>query len=147
MDVKAFINSHPGGKFFLQHNVGKDVSKFFYGGYSMEGNLGKKPASGYAHSNYARKIANDLAIGKINVKNDEAALTTVCRVNTKQTVKLSKTTSIFFLESESGMIVPNFKKFFSGLRMTQKHFLVRSVEDGLHRHYTSCNAMRPELYN
>ena len=63
----------------------------------MEGNLGKKPASGHAHSNYARKIVNDLAIGKINVKNDEAALTTVCKVNSKRTVKLSKSTSIFFL--------------------------------------------------
>ena len=66
LDVKSFIGSHPGGKFFLKHNIGKDISKFFYGGYSMEGNLGKKPASGHAHSNYARKIVNDLAIGKIN---------------------------------------------------------------------------------
>ena len=147
LDVSGFIAAHPGGKFLIEHNVGKDVSKFFYGGYSMEGNMGKKPASGYAHSNYARKIVNGLAIAKINVKNDESALTTICKVDTKKTVKLSKSTSIFFFESENGQVVPNFKSFFPGLRMTQKHFLVRSLEDGLHRHYTSCNVMRPELYN
>ena len=113
----------------------------------MEGNLGKKPAPGYAHSSYARKIVNDLAIAKINVKNDESALTAVCKVDLKKTIKLSKSTSIFFFESENGEVVLNFKSFFSSLKISQKHFLVRSVEDGLHRHYTTCNAMRPELYN
>jgi len=44
------------------HNIGRDVSKFFYGGYSLEGNLGRAPARGHAHSTFARKIVSDLAI-------------------------------------------------------------------------------------
>lgn len=47
----------------LSHNVGRDISKFFYGGYSMEGNLSGSPSSGHIHTNYARYIVNDLIIG------------------------------------------------------------------------------------
>jgi len=36
LDVSSFINNHPGGNFSLTHNIGKDISKFFYGGYSLE---------------------------------------------------------------------------------------------------------------
>ena len=36
LDVSKFMGEHPGGLFSLEHNVGRDVSKFFYGGYSLE---------------------------------------------------------------------------------------------------------------
>lgn len=36
LDVTNFFDEHPGGKFSLEHNIGKDVSKFFHGGYSLE---------------------------------------------------------------------------------------------------------------
>jgi len=61
IDVQEFINEHPGGKFVLQHNVGEDISKFFFGGYCLEGNL-KGISPGHKHSAYARLIVNDLAI-------------------------------------------------------------------------------------
>jgi hypothetical protein len=40
--------------------LGRDVSKFFYGGYSLERNIGatNDPPRGHYHSNYARKIVN-----------------------------------------------------------------------------------------
>lgn len=44
LDIEGFTNHHPGGKFVLFHNVGRDISKFFHGGYSLEGNLGQAPA-------------------------------------------------------------------------------------------------------
>ena len=37
IDLTDYVDSHPGGRFVLNHCVGKDVSKFFYGGYSLEG--------------------------------------------------------------------------------------------------------------
>ena len=40
LNVTDFIGLHPGGHYMLKHNIGRDISKFFYGGYSMEGNLG-----------------------------------------------------------------------------------------------------------
>lgn len=64
LDVASYISNHPGGRFVLKHNIGRDVSKFFHGGYSLEGNLSGPPASGYKHSNYARMIVNSLAIAQ-----------------------------------------------------------------------------------
>jgi cytochrome b involved in lipid metabolism len=35
--------NHPGGKFVVEANIGRDISKFFYGGYSMENYSVAKP--------------------------------------------------------------------------------------------------------
>ena len=60
MDVSKFLDEHPGGKFSLEHNIGKDVSKYFHGGYSLE-NL--KKVNEHRHSNDARMTVNKLIIG------------------------------------------------------------------------------------
>jgi cytochrome b involved in lipid metabolism len=62
LKVDEFASAHPGGKFLIQHNVGRDISKFFFGGYSLEN---YPSAKGHNHSNFARMIANDLAIAKL----------------------------------------------------------------------------------
>jgi len=38
LDVAPFLHCHPGGLWNIKHNIGKDISKFFYGGYSIDGN-------------------------------------------------------------------------------------------------------------
>lgn len=60
LDVGEFINYHPGGRFVLQANRGRDISKFFYGGYSLEDN--DQPIKGHNHSNYAKLICNSLTV-------------------------------------------------------------------------------------
>jgi cytochrome b involved in lipid metabolism len=57
LDVGEYVNYHPGGKFVLRHNVGQDISKFFFGGYCLEDNI-PRAAAGHNHSSYARKIVN-----------------------------------------------------------------------------------------
>ena len=112
----------------------------------MEGNMRGKPVPGHAHSNYARMIVNDLIIG--TYQKDIIAQSTICNIKHDKTVELNNTTSIFFFESKDKQIVPNFKKFYPGLRQIQNHFLVRCLDDELHyRHYTACNAMQPQVYN
>jgi cytochrome b involved in lipid metabolism len=54
IDVGDYMDNHPGGKFLLAHNIGRDVSKFFYGGYSLDGNLINKTKR-HTHSNMARQ--------------------------------------------------------------------------------------------
>lgn len=39
VDVEQFADRHPGGKFLIKHHIGRDVSKYFWGGYSLEGNM------------------------------------------------------------------------------------------------------------
>ena len=35
LDLGHFAMIHPGGKFALQRTVGRDISKFFYGGFHI----------------------------------------------------------------------------------------------------------------
>jgi len=44
LNVGGFIDQHPGGRFVIQHNLGHDISKYFYGGYCLEDNTGPIPA-------------------------------------------------------------------------------------------------------
>lgn len=63
LDIGEYAKYHPGGAFLVSQQVGRDASKFFYGGYTM---ANKNTTHGYAHSNYARKIANNLAVATLN---------------------------------------------------------------------------------
>ena len=62
LDVAKFLNDHPGGRFSLEHNIGRDFSRYFYGGYSLE-NFNKVPH--HTHSSDARKVVNALIIAKL----------------------------------------------------------------------------------
>lgn len=69
----------------LKHNVGRNISKFFHGSYSLEGNLVPMGMDRrWTHSNYARKIANRLIIANIEVANYPSK-TVLCHVSTKKT--------------------------------------------------------------
>ena len=62
LDVRKFKSEHPGGQFLLDFHVGRDIGKYFYGGYVLENGTGLKPCR---HSNVARMIVNDLAVAKL----------------------------------------------------------------------------------
>ena len=62
LDLSKYLDNHPGGKFSLAQNIGRDVSKFFYGGYSLEN---QKKVDNHVHSNDARKVVNTLIVGKL----------------------------------------------------------------------------------
>jgi cytochrome b involved in lipid metabolism len=44
IDVSKYTQTHPGGEEVITSNIGRDISKFFYGGYSGKGRYA------YAHS-------------------------------------------------------------------------------------------------
>jgi len=107
----------------LQHNIGRDVSKFFYGGYSLEGNMGRSPAQGVAHSTTARRIVNDLAIAHYQKKIEVSS--TMCRIREDLSEEVSPNTKTIVFENVTGEPVPNFKTFYQGNDFLAKHFLVR----------------------
>lgn len=59
LDVSKFKEEHPGGRFVFSQNIGRDISKFFYGGYILENYTGLKP---HSHSGIARLTVNTLII-------------------------------------------------------------------------------------
>ena len=92
LNIEEFGWRHPGGSFVIDHNVGRDVSKFFHGGYALSGNSTdpsvKVPR--IQHTNYARWIASDLAIGRF-VRSSQSFKVTVDKQMTKRVNKDTKT--------------------------------------------------------
>jgi len=62
LDVTTYLNDHPGGRFSIENNIGRDVSKFFYGGYTQENESKMWP---YTHSSIARGVVERLIIGRL----------------------------------------------------------------------------------
>lgn len=146
LDVSEFISHHPGGRFVLQHCIGRDISKYFYGGYSLDGNSERgMPYPGHMHSNIARIVANDLIIAYY--EKDVEKTSTICRVMEDKKFNVNSDVATIYLQSVDKKPVPNFKKFYHGFELLTKHFWVRSLQQrNVIRHYTICNTMNPELY-
>ena len=52
---------HPGGKFLITRNYGRDISKFFYGGYVLVSDT-----KVHTHTPAALKICEALVVGVLN---------------------------------------------------------------------------------
>ena len=147
LDVGEFIDQHPGGRFLLSHNIGRDVSKFYHGGYSLEDNIGGSPAKGYAHSSFSNHVVNDLAIARYQA--DVEVAPTICRVRTDLSTALNRHTKAVVFESVSGEPVVNWKAHYDSVDFIAKHFTIKTIGScsPVTRHYTICNTMRPDLYS
>ena len=62
LDVSLYADEHPGGTFSITANIGRDVSKYFHGGYSLE-TLDLLPH--YTHGTNSRQIVNKLIVAKL----------------------------------------------------------------------------------
>ena len=96
LDVKDYLENHPGGKFLIEHTIGTDISKFFYGGYSLDQNIegiGKR----HNHSNASRVQVNTMAIARLvpNSGNEGKVLTLATKI-TKETKVNSATKTLTF---------------------------------------------------
>lgn len=117
LDVTQFAEGHPGGAFLLNKNVGRDISKYFHGGYAYEPISG---AANHAHSNYARKIVNSLIVARYVGKRDSAIM------STKVSSPVSSGISTFTMQVRGQSKLPTqFKNFYSDLDFVGKHFLVQ----------------------
>ena len=119
MDVTLFANSHPGGRFLIERNAGKDISKFFHGGYNLE------PQNGgwnHKHSNYARTIVSDLIVARLAAKR-EAAVMAITDKSTESTIATYEFKSVEN-NSEENPLLTKIKLFYDGTEMLGKHYLV-----------------------
>ena len=71
LEVADYMDNHPGGRFLLEHNIGRDISKFFYGGYGLDGNILSSGALRNTHSNIARVQVNTLVIARLVASNED----------------------------------------------------------------------------
>lgn len=122
----------------MEHNVGRDISKYFYGGYILECNSGVKPR---AHSNVARKIVNQLIIGRLI----EKAHTFSVRVSASQVINHFSKTFIMRAEGhDPGWRAPAS----TDLSNFGRHYLLRSYSNPkVKRHYTIAASMKRDAYD
>ena len=82
LNLNGYERIHPGGKFRLMHNLGRDISKFFLGGYQLINVKNQKP---HTHSQAALDIVKSLTVGVIDqqeiVKDELYRLTNKRAVN------------------------------------------------------------------
>lgn len=107
LDLSDFYHKHPGGAFLLKYTVGRDISKFFYGGHGLDGNLGKvgdfHPAN--THSNIARKIANRHVVGIIGKRNPPEFRFVVDDTKTKQLNTTTKSLTYRIADSDKNKLI------------------------------------------
>ena len=136
--MESFRADHPGGQFLIDFHIGRDVSKFFYGGYVLENQSGMSP---HTHSNVARSIVNSLAIAKLITPSE----TLQGVISSSQVI--NKSTKVFTLQitapSEANFKVPAS----TSVETIGKHYLFRSLNNpNVRRHYTVSSCMKPETY-
>ena len=138
LDVSHFMTEHPGGKFLIEHHVGRDVSKFFYGGYVLENGAGLSP---HRHSNVARTIVNGIVVGRLINR----AQTFTVRTTATQVINRFSKTFIMRVEGpDSGWRAPSS----TDISQFGRHYLLRSYNNGkVRRHYTVAACMRKDAYD
>ena len=63
LNTGGYERQHPGGKFTIIKNFGRDISKFYYGGFAL---VQKQGAYGvYTHSEASRQIVKQMIVGYI----------------------------------------------------------------------------------
>jgi cytochrome b involved in lipid metabolism len=114
IDITTYAYSHPGGDFLLTYNIGRDVSKFFFGSYALDGNH-NNPAgrnNRWAHSNIARKVANSHAIGAL-VRTNTAVAT--FKIDHPEILEVNSFTKCFPMVSTSHRVLPGVSNYNSEL--------------------------------
>jgi len=137
LNISKFKTEHPGGRFLLEHNIGRDISKFFYGGYTLEQGVGLKPVQ---HSNVARTIVNHIIVGRLI----ERATTFSVRITATQVINHQTKTSILRAEGkEPGWAAPAS----TDLSSFGRHYLLRSYHNPeVRRHYSAAACMKTDAY-
>jgi hypothetical protein len=144
----------------LDYNIGRDISKFFYGGYALDGNSTdpKAPNTRHSHTNVARKIVNKHIVGILDTK---AVQNNRFKIDHEKTWMVTPVVGSFVFQMQKTNKLINsaqgLKNYYSDVRMIGKHFTVESYSEGgepyrdedaiVRRHYTIANAMQKNFYD
>lgn len=168
LDLGSFAYAHPGGAFLIEYNVGRDISKFFYGAYALDGNSNdpKAKTERHTHSNVARKMVNRHIIGVLTSKtvvgyrqlvSDAASSATRFKILQSKTMRVNEHTHSLVFDSITTKNLTGVQNYYTDLSTLGKHYHVVSLGPDqtpvtshgriLRRHYTIANCMRREFYH
>jgi hypothetical protein len=121
LDVSEYMKVHPAGMFVIDACIGRDMGKFFYGGYKMDQNEDHEDVqtTAYRHSMSARLAVKSLVIGKLT----EDAPETECRVLKK--VIIYKDIANFYIKADNPG--KHWSLFYYNIRSMGRLFLLHSL--------------------
>ena len=139
--TNGYEKIHPGGKFVIQKNLGRDIAKFYYGNYALTSGALTKI---YTHSARANRILHSMIVGVIEDQHD--AIFHQTKIYSKHT--LTDSIGTFTFKTLDGRKVRNYKKWYVDLSMVAKHFTVSSrALPHIRRQYTICQTMEVRRLN
>ena len=158
IDIGSYAYSHPGGAFLIDYNIGRDVSKFIFGAFALDGNQNdpKAPTNKWNHSNMARKIVNRHAIGAMIRTDTAMGRFKICHPEIHE---VNAFTKCFPFKSilDKGSRLPGVQNFYDDLAIMGKHYHIGALDEKMNhyregwrvvrRHYTISNAMRKVFYD
>ena len=62
LNLKSYYRVHPGGRFVLEKNYGRDIAKFFYGGYQLVNPKDPNHQNFHNHGAIATKICESMVL-------------------------------------------------------------------------------------
>ena len=150
VDLTFYYWEHPGSTYVLKEWIGWDLGKYFYGSFSMENWV--KPVT---HSRIAGKILLKLIWGKIKHNPDVYKVFnpvvesiepiqkgTTFMFKVKDKIEMSK--DIWRVVFENKKL--NIKKFYKGLDLIGRGYIISSPKNQVSRYYTTCNCMGSKIY-
>jgi len=126
LDLSNFAKVHPGGTFLIDYTVGRDISKFFYGGYSLDGNTSVPGSNAIVnnHSNVARKIAKSHVVAILGGKVQENAFI----IQEKHSVNQTTSTLELTVHDQSKLsLISGIQSYYNDFSTFGKHFTVCSL--------------------
>ena len=150
VDMTIYYWEHPGSTYVLKEWIGCDLGKYFYGSYTMENWV--KPVT---HSRIAGKILFKLIIGKIKhnpntykvfssiaSQNEQIQPGTTFMFKVKEKVEITKDIWRVVFENKKLSI----KKFYKGLDLIGRGYIISSPKNQVSRYYTTWNCMGSKIY-
>ena len=130
---------HPGGKFTIRKNFGRDIAKFYYGNYALTNGMLTTP---HTHGGQANLILRSMIVGVIEDQHD--AVEEPTKIFAKH--ELTDNIATFTFKKLDGKKVRNFKGWYFDLGMVAKHFTVSSLAlPHIKRQYTICQTMEVQV--
>ena len=96
---------HPGGKFTIVKNFGRDIAKFYYGNYSLTNDKLSKP---HTHTVQANQILQSMIVGVIYDQHDVVEIPS--KIFAKHT--LTDNIATFTFKTLDGKVVRNYKSWY-----------------------------------
>ena len=152
LDVTRYLDDHPGGRFLIEYCIGRDISKFYYGGYALDNNDIKGKSKRHAHSNISHLQVQSLIIARLipnpnDLSKSAQATKFEAVIKERQEVTKGTNTLVFSISSsskESNYLPSN---YYEDIQMIGRHYLISEV--GRHkvkRHFTIANCMEKSVY-